>query len=52
MIWYDAISLSDLESDQYQSSNLDRLESESSAIQFGSPNGLSLDSRCHKAKKR
>ena len=42
MIWYNTISVSDFESVQNQSSNLDGLESELSMIGFGSPNCLSL----------
>ena len=38
----DTISSLDFESDQYRWSNSDGLESESSTIRFGNPNGLSL----------
>ena len=40
--YIDTFLLSDFELDQNQCSNLDGLESESSTIQFGGPNHLSL----------
>ena len=42
MIRYNTILSSDFESDSIGQSNMDSLESESSTIRFGSPNGLSL----------
>ena len=42
------ISSSDFKSDRNRRSNLDGLESESSTIQLGSPNGLSLQNVAQK----